>query len=142
MELPQPCPNLGVAFPHQSNRTLTLKGGGIEGALFEGYKWVWLKIKQVGLRRFWSMFPLTRVDFGSGFLSHSQIEVPCLKVTNQQGLNELKGELFALQAGSSSHGLLLSWPRFLRLLYACEHPERVTRTATRGRRRPPRRLLL
>ena len=24
-------------------------------------KWVWLKIKQEGLRRFWSMFPLTRV---------------------------------------------------------------------------------
>ena len=26
-------------------------------------KWVWLKIKQEGLRRFWSMFPLTRVAF-------------------------------------------------------------------------------
>ena len=26
-------------------------------------KWVWLKIKQEGLRRFWSMFPLTRVPF-------------------------------------------------------------------------------
>ena len=25
--------------------------------------WVWLKIKQEGLRRFWSMFPLTRVPF-------------------------------------------------------------------------------
>ena len=25
--------------------------------------WVWLKIKQAGLRRFWSMFPLTRVPF-------------------------------------------------------------------------------
>ena len=24
---------------------------------------VWLKIKQDGLRRFWSMFPLTRVPF-------------------------------------------------------------------------------
>ena len=39
--------------------------------------WVWLKIKQVGLRRFWSMFPLTRVEFGSGFLSHSRLFV-CL----------------------------------------------------------------
>ena len=26
-------------------------------------KWVWLKIKKQGLRRFWSMFPLTRVPF-------------------------------------------------------------------------------
>ena len=26
-------------------------------------KWVWLKINQEGLRRFWSMFPLTRVPF-------------------------------------------------------------------------------
>ena len=25
--------------------------------------WVWLKIKQEGVRRFWSMFPLTRVPF-------------------------------------------------------------------------------
>ena len=26
--------------------------------------WVWLKIKQEGLRRFWFMFPLTRVPYG------------------------------------------------------------------------------
>ena len=26
-------------------------------------KWAWLKIKDLGLRRFWSMFPLTRVPF-------------------------------------------------------------------------------
>ena len=25
--------------------------------------WLWLKIKQEGLRGFWSMFPLTRVPF-------------------------------------------------------------------------------
>ena len=37
-------------------------------------KWVWLKIKREGLRRFWSMFPLTRAThFGTGFLSHTQI---------------------------------------------------------------------
>ena len=36
--------------------------------------WVWLKIKQEGLRRFWSMFPLTRAShFGTGFLSHSHV---------------------------------------------------------------------
>ena len=29
--------------------------------------WVWLKIKQEGLRRFWSMFPLSRVPFGYRF---------------------------------------------------------------------------
>ena len=27
------------------------------------FMWVWLKIKQEGLCRFWSMFPLTRVPF-------------------------------------------------------------------------------
>ena len=27
------------------------------------HTWVWLKIKQEGLRRLWSMFPLTRVPF-------------------------------------------------------------------------------
>ena len=29
--------------------------------------WVWLKIKQEGLRRFWSMFPPTRVPFWHRF---------------------------------------------------------------------------
>ena len=29
--------------------------------------WVWLKIKQEGLGRFWSMFPLTRVPFWHRF---------------------------------------------------------------------------
>ena len=37
------------------------------------YKFMWLNIKQEGLRRFWSMFPLARVDFGAGFLSHSHM---------------------------------------------------------------------
>ena len=32
-------------------------------------KWVWLKIKQEGLRRLWSMFPLTRVPFWYRFFS-------------------------------------------------------------------------
>ena len=36
-------------------------------------RWVWLKIKQQGLRRFWSMFPLTIL--GTGFLSHSQVDM-------------------------------------------------------------------
>ena len=34
---------------------------------------MWLKIKQEGLRRFWSMFSLTRVDLGTGFLRHNHI---------------------------------------------------------------------
>ena len=37
-------------------------------------KWVWLKITQEGLRRFWSIFPLTRVPFwNSGFLSSQMV---------------------------------------------------------------------
>ena len=36
--------------------------------------WVWLKIKELGLRRFWSMFPLPRAThFGTCFLSYSQL---------------------------------------------------------------------
>ena len=38
--------------------------------------WVWLKIQELGLRRFWSMFPLTRAThFGTGFLSHTHVVV-------------------------------------------------------------------
>ena len=37
--------------------------------------WAWLKIEQEGLRRFWSIFPLSRVLFwNSGFLSHSHVD--------------------------------------------------------------------
>ena len=41
--------------------------------LTSSLKRVWLKIKQEGLRRFWVMFPLTRVPFWYRFLSHSQL---------------------------------------------------------------------
>ena len=47
--------------------------------------WVWLKIKQEGLRRFWSMFPLTRVPFWYRFFEpqlfrkkHGANKMPCL----------------------------------------------------------------
>ena len=36
-------------------------------------KWVWLKIKQEGLRRFWSIFHLQGSILVPGFLSHSQM---------------------------------------------------------------------
>ena len=43
--------------------------------------WVWLKIKQDGLRRCWSMFPLTRAThFGAGSLSHSHFALPICPV--------------------------------------------------------------
>ena len=49
---------------------LVLKGNQREAALGGArpfmelvFKWQWLKIQQGGLRRFWSMFPLTRVPF-------------------------------------------------------------------------------
>ena len=35
--------------------------------------WVWLKITQEGLRRFWSMFPLARVPFWYRLLSHGHV---------------------------------------------------------------------
>ena len=38
--------------------------------------WVWLKIKKQGLRRFWSMFPLTRVPFWYRFFE------PCATCLN------------------------------------------------------------
>ena len=46
-----------------------------------GQNMVWLKIKQEGLRRFWSMFPLFRFDFGTGFWSRSHLN------TTSSGLN-------------------------------------------------------
>ena len=42
-----------------------------------GHIWVWLKIKQEGLRRFWSMFPLSRVPFGYRFFE-PQPYVTCM----------------------------------------------------------------
>ena len=36
-------------------------------------RWVWLKIKQEGLRRFWSMFPLPGFHFGTGFVRHHPV---------------------------------------------------------------------
>ena len=38
--------------------------GVCDRALLEGAIWVWVTIKPTGDRRFWSMFPLTRVPFG------------------------------------------------------------------------------
>ena len=35
--------------------------------------WLWLKIKQEGLRRFWSMFPLTRVPLWYRFFEPQPI---------------------------------------------------------------------
>ena len=45
-------------------------GYWFSGSLVATY-WVWLKVKQPGLRRFWSMFPLTRAPFWYRFLSLS-----------------------------------------------------------------------
>ena len=42
--------------------------------------WVWLKIKQEGLRRFWSMVPLTRVPFWCRFFEPR----PYLRSKDQQ----------------------------------------------------------
>ena len=39
----------------------TSKGNASNWVLGMDSRWVWLKIKQEGLRRFWSMCPLTRV---------------------------------------------------------------------------------
>ena len=39
------------------------EGLEFHGFPFDGTIWQWLKIKELGLRGFWSMFPLTRVPF-------------------------------------------------------------------------------
>ena len=61
--------NLGTRIPKEAWLALrgTRKAAGIL------WTWVWLKIKQEGLRRCWSMFPLTRVPFWTFFLSHSHM---------------------------------------------------------------------
>ena len=49
---------------------------GVSTGAKGGSKWQWLKIKELGLHRFWSMFPLTRAThFGTGFLSHTQMAI-------------------------------------------------------------------
>ena len=50
----RPCPALGEGG---------LGEGLGEGGLSKFGKWVWLKVKQEGLRRFWPMFPLTSNPF-------------------------------------------------------------------------------
>ena len=49
--------------------------------------WLWLKIKLEGLRRFWSMFPLTRVPFWYRFFE------PQLNIENVPGQS---GEVIGL----------------------------------------------
>ena len=46
---------------------------------FAKVMWQWLKIKELGLRRFWSMFPLTRVPFWYWFFSHTHVVCPPLE---------------------------------------------------------------
>ena len=36
-------------------------------------KWLWLKIKELGLRGFLSLVPFAKCHFGTGFLSHSEM---------------------------------------------------------------------
>ena len=46
---------------------------GLRGTTLKSI-WVWLKVKPLGLRRVWSMCPLTRAThFGPSFLSHSHV---------------------------------------------------------------------
>ena len=58
-------PPFGPPVPHHRNGRVRLEGTDhpeVLAAIRVTLNWVWLKIKQEGLRRFWSMFPLTRVS--------------------------------------------------------------------------------
>ena len=46
------------------------------------FSWVWLKIKQEGLRRFWSMFPPTRVPFWYRFFEPPPFKSRNLYISN------------------------------------------------------------
>ena len=53
-----------------------LGGGGGWGGWGVGWvarSWVWLKIKEPGLRKFWSLVPFAKVPFRYMFFSHSQL---------------------------------------------------------------------
>ena len=56
---------------HTAERLTRLKGQ-------TGAMWMWLKINQEGLRRFWSMFPLTRVPFWYRFFEPQ----PCVRIVD------------------------------------------------------------
>ena len=53
---------------------LVLIQGKPEDQPFSSYIWVWLKVKQKGVRRFRSMFPLTRVPFWYRFFEPQPYE--------------------------------------------------------------------
>ena len=52
-------------------------------------KWVWLKTKQEGLRRFWFMCPLTRVDFSQMWSSRGRPFVPFASPPRRRWLGEV-----------------------------------------------------
>ena len=66
-----------------------------------GGMWVWLKIKQEGLRRFWSMCPLTRVPFWYRFFEPQ----PCYFASAPAS----KAFNFQFLFGSSASILLQQW---------------------------------
>ena len=51
-----------VCWTSTRRRSVTPRLEALAGELFDA-AWVWLKINQEGLRRFWSMVPLARVPF-------------------------------------------------------------------------------
>ena len=62
----------GVSCPpgyqkHGEDSTGACARAKMPSFLVSEVSWVWLKINQEGLRRFWSMFPLSRVPFGYRF---------------------------------------------------------------------------
>ena len=114
--------------------------------------WVWLKFKQEGFRRFWSIFPLTRVPFwNSVFLRHSHMEqsefkiwflrrpgiaIPCVKPKNvvdrsrpaPQNLCASRGRVLNSLARDEVFLLVVSQVPGLGVVLRCSGPAPALRT--------------
>ena len=82
------------------------KSKSVQAAKRQRDIWLWLKIKQQGLRGFWSMFPLTRVPFWYRFfLSHSHMSSKSLADPLMDIMITLKlTEGAQITSGATEHG--------------------------------------
>ena len=72
---------------------LGMGGVSVWEGLFVSQKWQWLKIKELGLRRFWSMFHLPGLHFGTGFWSLSGFHFPQPGFTPQEFVQDENAKL-------------------------------------------------
>ena len=71
--------------------------------------WVWVKIKPPGDRRFWSIFPFTRVPLGYSFLTHSHISSTLCSQERTELPSGRPLVFFTLPLNDVGHPTMSSW---------------------------------